>query len=84
MLDSNKTTSAEWRIFKWIFLPLVAVLLLGALISQSVDFRKCKKTCIAKGYEFGNYTPSNRAGVGEKCTCERVYGKERSRIEINL
>ena len=84
MLDSSKTTGFEWWVFKWIFLPLIVALMLAAIVFQSVDFRRCKKACTVEGYEYGNYTPFNRAGIGEKCTCVQVHGEERNLIEINF
>jgi hypothetical protein len=87
-LNTRKPTIVEWWVFKWIFIPLLSAGLLIALVSQSANLRKCKKACVAAGYEYRHYTPPNRAGVGEKCSCVAVGGNERSKegnwIEISF
>lgn len=87
-LNTRKPTSFEWGIFKWFFIPLLSVGLIIALTSQSVTLERCKKACISSGYEYRHYTPPNRAGVGEKCSCvataEDEENKERKWIEISF
>ena len=37
---------------KWIFLPLLVIVIVGAGLILTLDRRACVATCIAAGYEF--------------------------------
>ena len=63
-------TSFEFKIFKWVLFPLIALALLSTLFDVSEGRAKCESVCLEKGYYDFRYTPSGRYGaISESCHC---------------
>jgi hypothetical protein len=58
-------------LLKWIFLPFFAAVLLAVFSGVEINQWKCNREAKRQGYLEGTYIPSNRAGVGEACICEK-------------
>lgn len=70
MIGVNKNPHRiEWWIFKWIFIPIISIILLVAFYSNSKDRNACEFACGQRGYTDFIYVPNNRVGVGRKCVC---------------
>ena len=57
-------------IAKWIFLPLIIMVIVGGGLALSLERRACAATCIAAGYDFSDYSQrSPRMAQEATCTC---------------
>ena len=55
---------------KWIFLPLIVLLIVWASIQLTLGTRSCVAACVHAGYEFSSYSPSYWGkGLQAKCVC---------------
>lgn len=78
-LPDKEPTSFELGILKWIFIPVVALLMLNMCSNVSRELKKCESICKEKGYYDARYKPSDRFGASPSaCYC---LTKEESKLE---
>ena len=58
-------------LFKWVYVPLVALLVLAWTIDLEVMKRRCNKMAKERGYLEATYIPASRAGIGAQCICRK-------------
>lgn len=66
----KEPTSFEKKIFKWVFIPVVAYGLFVMFYDVSKGRNKCENICLEKDFSGFRYTPSGRYGIGDDaCHC---------------
>ena len=69
-LPDKEPTSFELKIFKWAFLPVIAIGLFLMFSDASEGRSKCENICLEKEFPGFRYTPSGRYGIGgNTCHC---------------
>jgi hypothetical protein len=58
-----------WIVY-WIVLPVIALALVGAVVSLTWSSWRCQHLAADRGYMTGTYFPPNRSGAGEACICK--------------
>jgi len=69
-LPDKTPVSFELFIFKWMFLPALALGLFLVFLKVSEGRKKCENICLEKEFSDFRYVPSGRYGIGgNECYC---------------
>lgn len=80
----TKSSSFDFKIVKWIFVPLLIILLAVSFIKRNSRKNKCESECDFIGYSESKYYPPLRE-IEEKCLCIDPNDIERkNNIKIEL
>ncbi|WGL18331.1 hypothetical protein PVT68_08555 [Microbulbifer bruguierae] len=69
-LPDKEPVGFEIAIFKWVFLPVMALGAFAVFSDISEGRSKCEAICMERGFHGFRYTPSGRYGIGgNNCYC---------------